>query len=159
MASEVLAERAKAEGVCILTVGLGAAADRGLLETLAAETGGAFLAVKSASQLLPTYVDWLRAVGGYQIARDTEQVRTVEGDADLKVLCALPRARVAALERDGFSLELDVAGFESWTDGGRLHVWQAGRPTKGPIASASSPIEVRRTTSCSCARRSAGTCG
>jgi hypothetical protein len=114
----------------VLTVGLGQEADRSLLEALAVETGGAYVPVQDPAQLLPTYVDWLRTVGGYQVAHG-ERVRVDDGDADLKVLMALPRARVSALERGGRAVEPQAAGFEAWSDGRRLHVWQAGRPASG----------------------------
>jgi KaiC/GvpD/RAD55 family RecA-like ATPase len=129
-AGKALAAQAKARGIRVLTVGLGQDADRGLLESLAAETGGAYVAVQNPVQLLPAYADWLRTVGGYQVTRG-EQVQVADGDADLKVLLALPRSRVPALERDGRAVEPEKAGFETWADGRRLHVWQAGRPDSG----------------------------
>jgi hypothetical protein len=129
-AGKVLAGRARTAGVRFLAVGLGQDADRSLLEALAVETGGAYVAVQDASQLVPTYADWLRAVGGYHVARDGEQVQLADGDADLKVLMALPRAGTPALEREGQAVEA-AAGLETWSDGRRLHVWQLGRPASG----------------------------
>jgi hypothetical protein len=129
-AGNILAARARAKGVRILAVGLGQDADRALLEALAVDTGGAYVAVRDPAQLLTTYVDWLRTVGGYQVARG-EQVQAAEGDTDLKVLMALPRARVTALEHGGRPVQPEAAGFDPWSDGRRLHVWQAARPAPG----------------------------
>ena len=129
-AGKVIAAQAKSKGVRILAVGLGADADRRLLQTLASETEGAYVAVSDASQLLQTYADWLRTVGGY-VVHNGEKVHVADGDTDLKVLMALPVGCKPVVERDGKVLSTEAAGFQPWTDGRRLHVWQAAHPLSG----------------------------
>jgi Mg-chelatase subunit ChlD len=127
-----LARRAQNEHVRIFAVGLGEDVDRDLLESLAVATQGVFRAIANPGELLPVYVEFLRSVGGYDVARDTDQVRLGTADRDLKILAALPSTRLDALERNGQPIRLSDGAIQAWSDPvHHLQVVQCPMPQPG----------------------------
>ena len=127
-----IGEQLRQDGIRVLAIGLGRNVDRHLLESVASSTDGLFLRVDDPSKLLPAYVKWLRIVGAYHVASHRHAALVSASDTHLKILMSLPAAQFRGLTRNGTSVDLAAAGFESWFSADRqLAVLQMARPSPG----------------------------